>query len=425
MKWQQQRLGELAELRGRIGWRGLTAKEYTKEGPLFLSVHSLNYGDYVDYRDAFHISHERYNESPEIMLRENDVLICKDGAGIGKLGIVGELPGPATINSSLLLIRSGPSILAKFLYHCLCSPYFQDIVLSRLQGATTPHLYQRDITEFPVVLPPLTEQERIVAILDEAFAAIATAKANTEKNLANARAVFESHLQAVFTQKSEGGEEKQLGELIAIQNGFAFKSSEYGDSGYFVMRIGNVQDGEISLDNPRYIQLADKKLERFVLNAGDILVSLTGNIGRVGIVRPEHLPAVLNQRVARVTVKSDRVDRAFLYRFLSSRTFRDGLQDAGHGAAQQNVSTSEIETVALYLPPIDRQRSISKDFESFASETRSLESSYQQKLSALDALKKSLLHHAFTGQLTGRTDLDYLAAVPSHQAVTGNSGSHI
>ncbi len=76
MKWQRRQLGELAELRGRIGWRGLTAKEYTKEGPLFLSVHSLNYGDYVDFRDAFHISRQRYDESPEIMLREGDVLIC-------------------------------------------------------------------------------------------------------------------------------------------------------------------------------------------------------------------------------------------------------------------------------------------------------------------------------------------------------------
>ena len=179
--WQRKQLGELAELKGRIGWRGLTAKEYTKNGPLFLSVHSLNYGDYVDFRDAFHISEERYAESPEIMLQPNDVLICKDGAGIGKLGIVGELPGRTTINSSLLLIRSGKEILPKFLYRCLSSPYFQQIVNSRLNGATTPHLYQRDITEFPVVVPPLSEQQRIVDILEEAFEGVATAKANAEK----------------------------------------------------------------------------------------------------------------------------------------------------------------------------------------------------------------------------------------------------
>jgi type I restriction enzyme S subunit len=171
--WKEIQLGKVAQLSGRIGWKGLTAKEYTKEGPLFLSVHSLNYGDYVDFRDAFHISRQRYDESPEIILRGGDVLICKDGAGIGKLGIVGELPSEATINSSLLLIRAHEDILPKYLYFILSSPYFQDIVKSRLMGATTPHLYQRDITEFPVYLPPLLEQQRIVTILDEAFTRLA------------------------------------------------------------------------------------------------------------------------------------------------------------------------------------------------------------------------------------------------------------
>src|SRR5258706_14087732 len=117
--WKSRQLGELAELKGRIGWRGLTAKEYTKTGPLFLSVHSLNYGDYVNFRDAFHISQERYDESPEIMLQRDDILICKDGAGIGKLGIVPDVPEPTTINSSLLLIRPSSKLIPKFLYFCL------------------------------------------------------------------------------------------------------------------------------------------------------------------------------------------------------------------------------------------------------------------------------------------------------------------
>jgi type I restriction enzyme, S subunit len=76
--WEVRTLEEVAYLSGRIGWKGLTAKEYTSEGPFFVSVHSLNYGDYVDFRDAFHISQARYDESPEIMLKPNDVLICKD-----------------------------------------------------------------------------------------------------------------------------------------------------------------------------------------------------------------------------------------------------------------------------------------------------------------------------------------------------------
>ena len=153
------------------------------------------------------------------MIQKDDVLICKDGAGIGKVGIIGELPDRTTINSSLLLIRSGKDILPKFLYRCLESPYFQQIVNSRLNGATTPHLYQRDITEFPVFLPLLPEQLRIINILNEAFAGIATAKANAEQNLKNARALFESHLQSVFTERGEGWVEKRLDEISTFSSG--------------------------------------------------------------------------------------------------------------------------------------------------------------------------------------------------------------
>ena len=209
--WREVKLGRVALLSGRIGWKGLTAKEYTDNGPFFLSVHSLNYGDYVDYRDAFHITQKRYDESPEIMLRPNDVLICKDGAGIGKLGIVGEgMPGQTTINSSLLLVRAQEGILPKYLYYSLSSPYFQEIVKSRLMGATTPHLYQRDIAEFPIYLPPLSIQQPIVAILDEAFAGLATATANVSRNLKNASRLFEAYLKSVFARRNGEWAEKFL-----------------------------------------------------------------------------------------------------------------------------------------------------------------------------------------------------------------------
>jgi type I restriction enzyme S subunit len=266
-------------------------------------------------------------------------------------------------------------------------------------GLTVPKLNQGSLREIPIPVPPLAEQQRIVGVLDESFAGLATAQAHAAQNLQNARALFESHLQSVFTHRGKGWVEKRLGDLIEIQNGFAFKSDDYTDTGYFVIRIGNVQDGEITLDNPRFIKLADQKLERFVLNAGDILVSLTGNIGRVGIIQDDHLPAVLNQRVARVTLKSGDANREFVFRFLCSRTFREELQEAGHGAAQQNVSTKEIESVAISLPDLKEQRLIAAHLEALATETQNLARLYEQKLAALAELKKSLLHQAFSGEL--------------------------
>jgi len=104
--------------------------------------------------------------SPEIMLKEKDILLTKDGAGIGKLGYVNEIPAEATINSSLLLIRANNSVESKYLFYFLKGPKMQEIVKSRITGSTTPHLFQRDIKEFIIPIPPIEEQKEIVRILD-------------------------------------------------------------------------------------------------------------------------------------------------------------------------------------------------------------------------------------------------------------------
>jgi len=152
---------------------------------------------------------------------------------------------------------------------------------------------------------------------------------------------------------------KKLGEVVKIQNGFAFKSSEYVDSGFFVMRITNVQDGFIELNNPKFIKASGKNFENFILHEGDILMSLTGNVGRVGAIEKDHLPAVLNQRVARITIlDKNRMDWRYLFHFLKSPSFISRVIDGGHGMAQKNVSTKDIEAFEIPLPPLAEQKKI-------------------------------------------------------------------
>jgi type I restriction enzyme S subunit len=164
--WSETKIDKFIYIAGRIGWKGLKAEEYTESGPILLSVYNLNYGDYVNFGKVYHISPQRYEESPEIMLKEKDILLTKDGAGIGKLGYVNEIPAEATINSSLLLIRANNSVESKYLFYFLKGPKMQEIVKSRITGSTTPHLFQRDIKEFIIPIPPIEEQKEIVRILD-------------------------------------------------------------------------------------------------------------------------------------------------------------------------------------------------------------------------------------------------------------------
>jgi type I restriction enzyme S subunit len=374
--WHKKNLGELAELKGRIGWRGLTAKEYTKQGPLFLSVHSLNYGDFVDFRDAFHITEERYVESPEIMLQKDDVLICKDGAGIGKVGIVGELPDRTTINSSLLLIRSGKGILPKFLYRCLASPYFQEIVNSRLNGATTPHLYQRDITEFPIVLPPLAEQQRIVSILDEAFEKIATAKANAEMNLQNARALFESHLNDVFTKKGKGWVAKKLGEVCILQRGLDLPTRSRLEGEYPLVS----SSGIIDCHNEGPAQ------------APGVVTGRSGSIGNVFYIEKNFWPLNTVLYVKEFYGNNPRLIYWLLNHFDLKRFA------TGTGVPTLNRNFVHCESVLIPIS-VESQSILAKHLDFVSTETQRLEGIYRQKLAALEALKKSLLDQAFSGGL--------------------------
>jgi len=366
-------------------------------GPRFLRITDIQ-DDRVDW-DTVPYCKIDVSDLPKFRLASGDIVFARTGATTGKSFLVEE-PPEAVFASYLIRLRLlHEKLLPQFvLMYFQTADYWQSIKEGS-SGSAQGGFNATKLGALKIPLPPLPEQQRIVALLNEAFAGLATAKATAERNLQNARALFESHLQSVFSQRGDGWVEHTLGDLIEIQNGYAFKSTDYTDTGYFVIRISNVQDGEITLANPRFIKLADKKLDRFILTDGDILISLTGNIGRVGIIQEDQLPAVLNQRVARITIKDLSADRDFLFRFLLSRTFRESLQEAGHGAAQQNVSTKEVESVRLSLPNKEEQRRIAEEFDSFAVETQHLTRLYERKLAALEELKKSLLHQAFNGEL--------------------------
>jgi type I restriction enzyme, S subunit len=413
--WKTKPLGELAELRGRIGWRGLTAKEYQKTGPLFLSVHSLNYGDFVDFRDAFRISEERYNESPEIMLQVDDVLICKDGAGIGKLAIVGDLPERTTINSSMLLIRSGNEILPKFLYHCLSSPYFQKIVNSRLNGATTPHLYQRDITEFPVILPPLSEQQRIVAILDEAFVGITTAKANAERNLQNAQAIFESHLLSVFSHRGEGWVSRTLGDIAEFKNGLNFTRQSKGQT-LKIVGVGDFQDlSVVPVQSLQSVTIDGAIGEDYLIREGDLLtVRSNGSkdlVGRCMVVPEVTAPTSFSGFIIRLRVDEQQISPQFLLNFMKSGHTRGRLTRDGGGANINNINQAKLAALPITVPSLQEQQVIAVHLDALREQCDNLVTLSERKLDALDALKESLLHRAFAGELTANRTSELIEAV--------------
>lgn len=398
MAWEQRKLGEIAYLAGRIGWKGLTAKEYTKGGPLFTSVHALNHGDYVDFGEAFHISQERYDESPEIMLAVNDILICKDGAGIGKLGIVAELPGPATINSSLLLIRALPEVDPKFLYRALCSPIFQKIVREKIDGATTPHLYQREIRQFSIPLPPFREQRRIVAILDEAFEGIDTAIANTEKNLANARALFTQFINSTFSPDTNRWNRKKLGEVCNFAGGSQPPKSDFihnYEPGY--VRFLQIRD----FDSEKYTTFIPVSRKNRLCENDDVLIGRYGaSVGKILTGKGGAYNVALIKTIPNVRA----LNRSWLYYFLQSAAFQGPLAKVASRSAQAGFSKEDIYSFSIPVPLLSEQELLSSRFDTMSLDCDRLGSICREKLMLLADLKQSILHKAFAGELTAHPD---------------------
>jgi len=222
-----------------------------------------------------------------------------------------------------------------------------------------------------------------------------------------------------------GWQTKKLGDLVEVQNGYAFNSKDYSQSGHFLMRIGNVQNGYISTSDPKFIKLpSDGSLKRFVLYEGDILVSLTGNVGRVGVMREEHLPAALNQRVARISIRKDSpATRELILLFLYSDWFREELSEAGHGAAQQNVSTKDLVEIEIHVPPLDEQkRIVAKLDEAFAG-LATAKANAEKNLQNARALFESHLDSVFTQRGSGwvETRLDEACEIIMGQSPDGES----
>jgi type I restriction enzyme S subunit len=283
----------------------------------------------------------------------------------------------------------------RFLLYFLGTISAQDLI----QDHAYPSLNLPLIAGIPVALPPLPEQHRIVAILDEAFDGIATAKANAEKNLQNARALFESHLQSVFTERGEGWQQKTLEEVATT---FGRGKSRhrprnaphlYGGKYPFV-QTGDIRgaDHVITEYSQTYSEagLAQSKL----WPKGTICITIAANIAETAILG---FDACFPDSVIGVVANPKEADIAFIEYLLQS--FKARIQSMGKGSAQANINMGTFENERFPFPSVAEQKAIVSKLDALSDETQRLESLYQQKLTALDALKKSLLHQAFSGQL--------------------------
>ncbi len=286
----------------------------------------------------------------------------------------------------------------RFLYYLLTT-----LDLPSLAKGVKPGINRNEVYAQVVKIPPLPEQQRIVGILDAAFDGIATAKANAEQNLQNARALFESHLQSVFTQRGEGWVEhkKPLADLCELIVDCEHKTAPTQEEGVPSIRTPNIGKGKLLLDG--VYRVSEETYREWTRRAaplpGDLILAREAPAGNVAVI-PENLKVCLGQRTVLIRPSREVFEPAFLAWMLLQPQMQQKLLAHSRGATVQHVNMKDIRALDVgVIPSLSEQRCIVANVGKASEETQCLVSLCQRKLAALDELKKSLLHQAFSGAL--------------------------
>jgi len=382
------------------------------------------------------------------LVRENDVLFATVRPTLQRIAVVPEHLDKQVCSTGYFVLRAKHGIDHRFVFYSLFTEDFIAQMESLQKGASYPAVTDGDVKAQVIPVPPLPEQKRIVGILDEAFEGIATAKANAEKNLQNARALFESLLNAAIqgelipqdsrddsaaelivqiekarkvaiaqgrakAEKSEPLERKMDGVIklprtwkwaqlesltVGISDG-VHKKPHYVSTGVPFITVKNLTAGpSISFDELNYVTRKDHEefIKRTHPEKGDILITKDGTIGVVRLIDTD-VEFSIFVSVALIKPVMRELAPYLVYALRASCV---QSQIVPQGAALKHLYLVDLRRLAIPIPPLKEQKRIVAALDALDAETQRLARLYQQKLDALEALKRSLLHQAFTGQLT-------------------------
>jgi len=301
----------------------------------------------------------------------------------------------------LVLKENNTTMLDKdFLYHLLCSPYIFEQFDRLAAGSTVRNLNIALVSSVEIPIPPLDEQKRIVAKLDECFEAIDKARANVEKNLNNAKELFQSQLNQIFSQKGDGWIEKKLGEMTKDGSPITYGVVKPGSEGdVLFIRGGDLQNGEVLIHKLRTISdRVSNTYKRTLLLGGELLVCLVGMPGQTAVV-PKSLSGANIARQVGLVRLMEKYNPYFYSYYLRTSNGRDALGLKESGSVQRVINLKALKEIEVLCPPYETQIELLNKINSLDKNIKVLESNYQQELDALNELKKSMLQKAFNGEL--------------------------
>ncbi len=375
----------------------LKRRDYATDGLPVLKIQNVK-PFAIELKKMDYVSASKFEELKRHSFRQGDIVMTKLGSPLGVSAIVDDLD-EGLIVADLVRIRAA-RIDPKYLCYHLNSPQTSDFINSMQTGTTRPRVTLSVVRQLPIYTPSAAEQRRIVAVLDEAFAGLAIAKASAEKNLQNARAIFEGHLGAVFSRRSAGWIESPLGGVVRFID-YRGKTPKKTSDGVRLITAKNVKMGFLQRAPEEFIAESSYAswMTRGIPRKGDVLFTTEAPLANVAQLDTDDRVAFA-QRVIVMQPDADRLDGTFLKYLLRSEPVQERIRSEGTGATVQGIKASLLKAIRIAFPSsLGEQRSLASQLDRLANEVGPLARVYQEKLAALEALKKSLLHQAFTGHL--------------------------
>ena len=422
-------LGHDLYLKGRIGWRGLNKDEYLERSDYKIINATALMDGYVDWDNCGYITKERYEESEEIMLREGDLLISKDGT-LGKIGYVKNISSPTTVASGVFVLRNSiPDILDfDYLYHVLKSPIFKGFIArNKSLGSTIPHLYQRDLEQFELELPPKKEQTRIAKILNS----IDNAIANNNTIISNLEKMAELLYSYWFIQfdfpdkngapyKSSGGKmvynevikheipegwsvkplvqcvSKEKNAIVDGPFGTQMKISDYVNKGVPIYEMEQLNGAFIVKENSHFItEEKYNDVKRSMVKNGDIIISKTGTLGLLGIVKSQYEKGIIVSRLAKITPDPNVIGKYALMIYLNMLTKSGYWLNICGGSTMPILNNGTIGDTKVLVPNTE----LYQTFEDIANPIYERVFDAQLQNQKLNSLRDLLLPMLISGQI--------------------------
>ena len=396
--WQTKKLGEVCDF-----YRGLTYSkkdEVDFSDSIVLRATNVDLENHIlDFSKLRYID-EKITISENKKIKKGSLIICTASGSKKHLGKVALVEDDLNYAFGGFMGQLTPhkNLNSKYFFYNLISDNYKNFIDKLSSGVNINNLKFSDLRNLEIPFPPLPTQTRIVKILDKAFAEIETAKKNAERNLRNAKELFESYLQSVFANKN--WEKKKLGEVCEKTSNI--KWQDYKKEKFKYIDLSAVSRNDLKITSSVLVDYknAPSRAKKIIKKDDVIFATTRPTLKRITRIFNEYNNQICSTGFTVLRANKDKVFPEVIFYFLQTSIFMENMEKLQRGASYPAVSDRNVKNQIISFPkPFATQKQIVSKLDALSASTRKLEKNYQRKIDDLEELKKSVLKKAFDGEL--------------------------